>query len=194
MHLDGLTGLRRSRMPMSSQKGPVVGSDRGRCSMKYWIALFLMILGLGSPASVATAQTVRDVRVRWDAYIGAPAPQVAPGAEQPSSLFTLLERRQIQGWLPRQRNPELSSEQILVVAMDAQRFEVDWQLIPDPRILRGEGPGPLGELSGMVLHHAMTELLITVPDDPAITELRLYHPRWTGTAFALDFLGMIPLR
>jgi hypothetical protein len=162
--------------------------------MRYRITFLLIGLGLGLLGSVAMAETVQEVRVRWDAYIGAPAPQVAPWAEQAPSLFTLLERRRIQGWLPRQRNPELLSEQIVVVAMDAQGFEVDWQLISDPRILRSEGPGPLGELSGMVLHQAMTELPITVPDDPAITELRLYHPRWTGTAFALDFLGMIPLR
>lgn len=162
--------------------------------MKYWIAFLLMILGLGPPASVVTAQTVREVRVRWEPYIGAPAPQVAPGTEQPSSLFTLLERRRVPGSLPRQRNPELSSEQIVVVAVDAQGLEIDRQLIPDPRVLRGEGPGPSGELSGVVLHHAKTELLITLPDDPAITELRLYHPRWTGTAFVLDLLGIILLR
>ncbi|MDE2180604.1 MAG: hypothetical protein KGJ40_07135 [candidate division NC10 bacterium] len=160
--------------------------------MKYWIAFLLMILGLGPPAS-ATAQAVREVRVRWDAYIGAPAPQVAPGTEQPSNLFTLLERRRVPGLLPRQRNLELSSEQIVVVTVDAQGLEIGRQLIPDSRVLRSEGPGPTGELSGVVLHYAKIELLITLPDDPAIAELRLYHPRWTGTAFVLDLLGIIPL-
>jgi len=161
--------------------------------MQYWIALILLILGLGHLDSMATAQMVQEVRVRWDAYFGAPVPQVMVGTEQPSNFFTLIERRGVPGALPRQRNPELSSDQIVVVAVDVKGQEIDWQLIPDPRILRAEHPGPTGELSGEVLHHAETELLITLPDDPAIRELRLYHPRWTGTAFVLDLLGTIPL-
>jgi len=161
--------------------------------MQYWIALILLILGLGHLDSMATAQMVQEVRVRWDAYIGAPAPQLAIGTEQPSNLFTLLERRLAPGSLPHQRNPELSSDQIVVVAVDVKGQEIDWQLIPDPRVLRAEFPGPTGELSGEVLHHAETELLITLPDDPTIRELRLYHPHWTGAAFVLDLLGTIPL-
>jgi len=161
--------------------------------MQYWIALILLILGLGHRDAMATAQMVQEVKIRWDAYIGAPTPQVARGTEQPSNLFTLLERRRVPGSPPRQRNPELSSDQIVVVAVDAQGQEIDYHLIPDPRVLRAEHPGPTGELSGEVLHHAETELLIALPDDPAIRELRLYHPRWTGTAFVLDLLGRVPL-
>jgi hypothetical protein len=48
-------------------------------------------------------------------------------------------------------------------------------------------------LSGEVLHRAVAELLITLPDDPALTEIRLYHPRWTGTGFVLDPLGAFSL-
>lgn len=161
--------------------------------MRYRIALVLLILGLGQPASMVMAQTVQEVRVQWEAYIGAPAPQVVPGTAQPSNLFTLLERRRVPGSLPRQRNPELSSDQIVVVAVDAQGQEIGRSLILDPRVLRAERPRPTGELSGEVLHHANTELLIALPDDPAIRELRLYHPRWTGTVFDLDWLGTVPL-
>lgn len=162
--------------------------------MRHWMVLMLLIVNPGAPVSVAAAQAVQEVRVRWDAYLGAPAPQVVPGTEQASNLFTLLERRRVPGSFPRQRNPELSSNHIVVVAVDAHGLEIHRQLIADPRILRVERPGPTGELRGIVLHHAKTELLITLPDDPAITELWLYHPRWTGRTFILDLLGTIALR
>ncbi|MBM4277118.1 MAG: hypothetical protein FJ041_05830 [Candidatus Cloacimonetes bacterium] len=167
--------------------------DRGKNYRKYWIVIILVILATGAMATMVLAQTVQEVRVKWNAYIAAPAPQVEIGKEQPSNIFTLLERRSAPGLLPRQRNPELSSDQIVVIALDTQGKEIDWQIIPDPRILRAEFPGPTGELRGEVLHHAETELLITLPNDPSVKELRLYHPHWTGTAFILDLLGTIPL-
>jgi hypothetical protein len=129
----------------------------------------------------------------WNAYI-APAPQVTPDAVRPADVFTLLARRSLPGSLSRQRNPEVSSNQIAIVAVNAEGRNIDGQLIPDPRILRVEQPGPNGELKGEVLHHVNTELLITIPDDPDIVELRLYKPSWTGTTFILDLLGTIPLR
>ncbi len=161
--------------------------------MRHRVVFLLLILALAPPLSVAMAQAVQEVRVEWDAYRGATAPQVKPGTEQPSNLFTVLERRRAVGPLPRQRNPELSSDQIVVVAVGSQGQTIDAQTIPDPRILRAEAPGPTGELSGEVLHHAKTELLIAIPDDPRIVELRLYQPRWTGTVFVLDPLGAVRL-
>src|SRR5438445_3165344 len=60
-------------------------SQTRRSPMRLTIALILVILGgLSQPAS-AQKQGLQEVRVRWDAYIGAPAPQVAPGPGQPST-------------------------------------------------------------------------------------------------------------
>ena len=157
------------------------------------MTLLALVTEFSLLASELMAQTVQDVRVAWNAYTAA-APQVAPGTARPGDIFTLLARRSLPGLLPRQRNPEVSSNQIAILAINAEGREIDGQLIPDPRILRVEQPGPNGELRGEVLHHVNTELLITIPDDPDIVELRLYKPRWTGTTFILDLLGAIPLR
>jgi hypothetical protein len=142
----------------------------------------------------AAAQGLQELRVGWNAYVGSPAPQVAPGAwPQSPNVFTVLQSRQRPGSLPRHRNPELAVDQLLVIAFNAQGAEVDAQVIADPRVLRAEGPEPTGSLSGEVLHHATTEFLITLPNDPGITELRVYQPRWTGSGFVLDWLGSIHL-
>ncbi len=161
--------------------------------MRLRIAVWLMVLALAGPAWAAVAQTVQQVRVRWEAYVGAQSQYVPPQPGPPSPSFVLLERRTIPGSLRRERNPQLSSDQIVVVAVDGEGKEIDRHLIRDPRILRGEFPGPTGQIKGTVLHHATAEFLITLPDDPRITDLWLYHPRWTGTAYVLDLLGTIRL-
>jgi hypothetical protein len=140
------------------------------------------------------AQTVQELRIRWDAYIGVPVPQVTPGTVLPSNIFTLVERRPIPGRIPRQRNPQLSSDQIVALALDNQSDIVDWQLVPDPRIIRAELPGPSGELSGQILHRAEAELLLILPETPSIEEIVLYEPRWTGTNFIFEYLGAVSLR
>jgi hypothetical protein len=157
------------------------------------MTLLALVVEFSLLASALIAQTIQEIRVGWDAYI-APTPQVSPGTVRPADIFTLLARRTLPGLVSRQRNPEVSSDQIAILAVNAEGTEIDGQLIPDPRILRVEQPGPNGELRGEVLHHVNTELLITIPDDPVIVELRLYKPRWTGTTFILDLLGEIPLR
>jgi hypothetical protein len=166
--------------------------------MHAWTALVALILGVGLSAATANAQTVQEVRVRWDAYVDT-APKIAPQGRaiappQPSESFTVLERRRIPGKIPRQRNPELSSDHLVVEAMNGLGETVDKQLIRDPRVLRAEVPGRTGELGGRALRRADPEFLLALPDDPAITEVRVYQPRWTGSAYSLDLLGTIPLR
>lgn len=151
--------------------------------MRWPIVLMLMIVGFSQAASGAP-QPLQELRVRWDGYDAVP----------PTNVFTLLQRRTLSGSLPRQRNPELSEDQIVIEAVNGEGEQIDAQIILDPRVLRAEAPGPTGTISGQVLQHASPrELLIALPDDPDITELRVYHPRWNGSTFVLDLLGTIPL-
>lgn len=162
--------------------------------MRWTVVLMTLILGLSEPAS-AQKQGLQELRISWNAYMGAPAPQVAPQTAQPATnIFTVLQRRSLSGSLPRHRNPTLSEDQLVIIALDAQGKRLDTQVIPDPRVLRAESPGPSGEIRGEILHHATTELLITLPDDPMITELVVYHPRWNGSTFLLHLLGTINLQ
>src|SRR6476660_2704830 len=127
------------------------------------------------------AQTIQDVRVRWETFFTVPrAESDKRSAAEGVNIFTVLERRTGSGNLPRQRNPELSVDQILVIARDADGQLLDWQLVPDSRILRSEQPGPNGELSGQTVYRDSSELLITLPDDPKIKRIEFYQPRWTG--------------
>jgi hypothetical protein len=157
------------------------------------IVFFLATVEFFQPITIANAQTVRQMRFEWTVYSAPPGTQVAPSTQPGANLFIIVEDRLLSGHLPRQRTPRLTSEQLVVLATDADGKVVDLQLVPDPRILRAEFPGPTGELSGTILHHTQTELLLVLPDDARIKQLKLYYPRWTGTAFVLDLLGTIPL-
>jgi hypothetical protein len=157
------------------------------------IIVAIAMLTLGAVVRPATAQTVQEVRIRWDAYAGAPDPLVVPGTYPATNLFTLLERRQIAGELRQRRDRDPSGDQIVVSALDVHGQEIDRYLIRDPRLLRAEAPGPTGELSGVLLHRANTEIWLVIAADPAIAELRFLQPRWTGTQFVFDLLGSVHL-
>lgn len=143
---------------------------------------------IGEMISPAPADTVREVRIQWEAYPGAPL-VVAPGQQPSGPTFTVSDQRIIKGGLTRQRSLEMSSTQMLVVAVNAIGQLKAWTLITDPRLLRVETPTAANELKGQVLHHSTPDFLVAIPNDPEIVELRFYHPEWTGKEFVLELLG-----
>lgn len=165
------------------------------------IVLVALFVGIASGAlSGQSDQGVQQVRVQWSTAANAAVPALgqqaaapAPGQQSVSPL-TLLERRPTGGSLPRQRNPQVSADQILVQAVNAAGDVVDSHLIPDPRLVRAESPDSTGELTGEVMYRANPDFLITFPDVPDLVELRLFQPRWTGTAFVFDPIGSVSLR
>jgi hypothetical protein len=146
------------------------------------------------PAFVA-GQTIQEVRVQWTT-----SPPLSPGTTaerrgQPvSHLFSILERRTMSGRIPRQREPELSSDRVVIVARDLNGKVIDWQVVPDPRVIRAETPGPRGELSGRVLYHPRADFLFTLPHDPGIARIDFYQPWWNGANFDLDLIGGVSLQ
>jgi hypothetical protein len=135
-----------------------------------------------------------EIRIDWNAYIGAP-PMAVPALIQHTSAdsFSLIGQRQIAGHAPRQRAPELSSDQILIVVLDDQGDQRDWILIPDPRIIRAESPGPTGELSGQTLEKSQAEFLVAIPRGLLAAKLKFYHPNWNGKEYSLELLGTLAL-
>jgi hypothetical protein len=97
------------------------------------------------------------------------------------------------GPLPRERRPELSTDQLVIVVLSADGTALDWRLVRNPRIVRAESPGPDGVLSGSTIQLSSAELLVTVADVPGARTLRVYQPRWTGTEFMLDAAGELEL-
>jgi hypothetical protein len=155
---------------------------------------FGFILAAGSLAltSPLFGQTIQEVHIQWTTT--APLPPGAPGQRlgQPGGhLFSVLGRQTMSGRLPRQREPELGSDKLMIIARDANGKIVNWQVVGDPRVLRAETAGPQGELSGRVFYRDRADFLFALPDDPSIARIEFYRPRWAGANFDLDLLGAV---
>jgi hypothetical protein len=112
---------------------------------------------------------------------------VAPTTD---NTVTVLSQRRTEGKLPRQRNPELSPQHLVVVGLNAQGQETSRTIMFDPRILRAETAESSGQLtSAELLYRKDVSFSVTIPDDPNTIALRIYKPHWTGKEFVLHLIG-----
>lgn len=101
--------------------------------------------------------------------------------------------QRLAGGVPVRRSMELASDHLLVLSVAGTHVRW-WSLVPDPRVLRSEGPDANNRLSGDVIQLNDVDFLLDIPDDDSATELRLYHPHWTGEEFALVLIGSLALK
>jgi hypothetical protein len=134
----------------------------------------------------------REVLVRWVAASPSSTPE-APKATRVVGVFSLGSERRYASPPPRQRSLELRAGHVLVAGLDSARRLKSWTVIPDPRIVRSEGPGEDGVLTGQTLYFEQTEFLVAIPDDPQIVELRIYEPQTTKASVQLTAVGAITL-
>ena len=144
-------------------------------------------------AAVATPNRQTELTVRWTVAAAPPGTLTAPRALPEVNRFEVVRRSVITGALPRERDPQIGPDELVVVAVDAQGREVAWHHVKDPRIVRSEQPGPGGLLSGQVLHRTEAELVLLVPESLGATSLRVYEPQADGREPSLRGLGTIAI-
>jgi hypothetical protein len=150
---------------------------------------------LGKALPQSEAQTHRQIQVRWEDSVALKSPGANKLAQLPGAgVITLVNSKNRDGVLPRERSLELSPNQILVVAIDENRGLQWWKLLLDPRIVRSETTAATGEIRGEDLYRPKVDFTIEYPDNPAIRELRFYHPAWTGKDFRLELLSSLSIR
>jgi hypothetical protein len=118
-------------------------------------------------------------------------------AEQPAGLgvLTFTNSAPRSGAVPRPRNLELSTTHMLVIAVDEVQQLLWWNQFPDPRILRAEVPDANGQQHiGRTFYLTQTDFTVAYPHNPAIQELRFYHPNWTGKEFQLELIGSVSVK
>jgi hypothetical protein len=94
---------------------------------------------------------------------------------------------------PRQRDPQLSEDHIVVIAVDSTGNEITRQIILDPRLLRSEfdESGGLGNRQDILIDDVSFSVELTA--DPDISELKLMKPEWNGKEFVLNLLASAPV-
>jgi hypothetical protein len=111
----------------------------------------------------------------------------------PAGILAIVDSMRRSGTLPRQRSVELSTNQLLVIAVDQNSELRWWTLLLDPRLVRAEVPGATGETGSENYYVMKVDFMVAYPDDPAIKELRFYHPVWTSEEFHLQLLSVLSI-
>lgn len=153
----------------------------------------MIVSFLVSSIGLAEAEDTKMTRV-IELHVSSTSPNAARdnlSATPPTdNTITILSQKRAQGALPRQRNPELSQQNLVVVGVNAQGQEISRTVMLDPRIIRAETAEPSGKLtsSGLLYRNDAT-FSVMMPDDPGVAALKVYQPRWTGAEFTLDLIG-----
>ncbi|GJQ59105.1 MAG: hypothetical protein D8M57_04790 [Candidatus Scalindua sp. AMX11] len=157
--------------------------------------LFLIILILFiQTASTARTGTTKEIHIKLSTVTDEKtlSPEEQAVEEQPSPMYRVLitEQRRTPESPPKQRNPELTSEQLVVIAFDARENEINRVYIADPFIIRAETADETGDLiSSRLLYRKSVDFSILLPDNPNISLLKFYKPHWTGTEFVIELIG-----
>jgi hypothetical protein len=110
-----------------------------------------------------------------------------------SQPMTIVGQKRVLQPPPRQRDPRITPDQLVVVCVDSEGRELFRTLVPDPRLLRLESQDSGGRWVSQRLYRQNVTLSVVIPDIPAIKEIRLYHPDWNGKEFTLELVGAAPL-
>jgi hypothetical protein len=140
---------------------------------------------------LAPNKTKKGMKVRLLLHVSAGGLISRPLVKTPSlsHSVTVTEHRKVPEAPPRQRNPELSSQQLVIKALDSKGQEITRVDVADPRLVRTQTVEPSGTIKCEVFYQDSVEFTVVLPDDPDITQLKIYHPHWTGTEFILEPIG-----
>jgi hypothetical protein len=151
------------------------------------------VLAVGWVAGMAEGAEARERGGKeWRLRLSATTANAEPKAAEPAEFAALLttpraaavmsSRRSTEP-LALDRDPRLSETQLVVASFDRTGRELAWRAVPDPRMVRAE-VGRDGALVGARVYvEGETELVVALPDDVGVHELRIFRPRWNGAAF-----------
>ena len=163
--------------------------SRGSKAMKTRLATAGLNVTSQCPANI-DGDKVLSLQVRWNAYQSA-RPMIQPELDKvpTGGGFTITSAKEQAGTVTLPKSSELSADQVVVVAIDKQQRMCGWNVVADPRTVRAEHGDDDGNIKGNLFHRTKAYILVDLQGSPAVTQLRFYHPRWTGTEFVLDPLG-----
>ena len=118
--------------------------------------------------------------------------QRSPDSLAPSLTAEITGRTATTAAIRTPRALELSPTQLLAVAVGANDKVLWWDVQPDPFLIRTETADDSGRLSGAISRREALKMLLPLPNDTDIKEIRLYRPQWNGESFKLAKMAAIP--
>ena len=163
-----------------------------KANLNSGLAALLSPVGVHVKDGLVTTESARykEVKVQWtraDAIKGSLVKDSGSGS------LSALAASSKTGSLPQQRSLDLSTNQILTIAVDANNNLRWWRLMLDPRLVRAEVPDEKGELRGQELFLTDVQFSVEFPADSSITAVQLYRIAWNGQEFQLELIGRLPI-
>src|SRR3954451_844761 len=124
-----------------------------------------------------------------EAELPAKSPHHLAAAPATANAVNVLSQKRAPAAAFRHRNPELSAQDLVVVAVNAAGAETSRTIIRDPRIVRAETAEPSGRVMPREFLYRNDVTFSVILADPNAIAVRLYKPRWTGKIFVLDLIG-----
>jgi len=129
------------------------------------------------------ARASREIRLRLQTGQGPQAPVAAE----------LVQRSLRNAAPPRQRSAEISRDHLLILVLDRERTVRYWQIVLDPRLVRGEFPDAAGNLRKTEFYRADAEVEVSVPDAVDAAEIRILAPSWPAGELLLTPVASVAL-
>ena len=101
----------------------------------------------------------------------------------------ITQQRIVPSTPPRQRNPELSEDQMVIAVFDTEGKEITRIFLIDPRLIRAESEDRNGRLTTQIFYREEVDFTIAVPDRSDLGELKIFQPHWTGSEFLMELIG-----
>jgi hypothetical protein len=134
----------------------------------------------------AMARMALQVRVRWTT--DAPSADAAKTANH----FHLISARSVRVSIRPERAPEIGPATLLIASVTDDDREVDWRLVPDPRIVRAE-LGDDAQLRSKRLYYLDIEFVALLPQLERVTQLRVYGVQRAKVGLIATPLGAVNL-
>lgn len=92
---------------------------------------------------------------------------------------------------PRERNPEITEDDLVVVGYDSNNLEISRAIITDPRLIRYES---FDETSGEFIEAEMmqrkADFNVTLPANDNLFSIEILKPHWNGEKYILESQGV----
>ncbi len=153
--------------------------------MFFWMAVCQQALGNPSASG-------KEYMIHLGPPDGSPTSMAAKRFPASQTATAMLQRH-VDRPPRRQRSPQLSPTQLVLIAYDEHGSELARVIMPDPRLILAEEVSANGDIGHKTLLRDEVDFPVVLPDYDSIETIRIFHPRWTGSDFVLDLLGSIQL-
>jgi len=113
--------------------------------------------------------------------------EVAPS----TASVQLVQRKLVSSPSRRLRHFQYSEDQIVVVAVDANGTELYRDVHTDPRLIRAEVTNAAGQLEYREFYSPSVSMAFSVPNDASLQSVRLLKPKWDGSTFSFEPVGVL---